>query len=314
MHYLAQLMLTLAQGAAKLPQERVRRHGLWVLGQMHPDGGFPGRQGPSDLYYTSFALRVLALCGMLDQEVANQVEGFLRTQMQQRVSVVDFFSFVFSALLLQELCGCKLLESGEPGWLGRVEAQLEELRRPLGGYASGPLAPHASTYHTFLVLVCREGLGLKEPQPHRVSQFLLSQQRPDGGFVDLAVMNRSGTNPTAAAVEALRLLGALSPEVAQKAAQFLLQRQCPEGGLAANTRVGLADTLSTFTGLWALYHLGHLGQVDHTAVQEYLRQVELPTGGFLAAVVDEQADVEYTFYGLGIGALMQLVANRPEES
>ena len=41
------------------------------------DGGFAGRQGLSDLYYTSFALRTLAILGELHGSVAERAAGFL---------------------------------------------------------------------------------------------------------------------------------------------------------------------------------------------------------------------------------------------
>ena len=37
--------------------------------------------------------------------------------------------------------------------------------------------------------------------------FLKSRRREDGGFVEIAPMRRSGTNPTAAAVGLFQLLG-----------------------------------------------------------------------------------------------------------
>ncbi len=305
MNYLEHLMLTLAGGLARCEPELLRRHGHWALGQMQPDGGFAGRQGASDLYYTSFGLRLLALCRMLEEEQAGRVQRFLLQKMQERVGLVDFFSFIFSAVLLKEVCGSGPLDGADPGWVQRVEVELEQLRRSEGGYAASDQAALPSTYHTFLVLLCRQAIGAQEPEPEKVVRFLLSQQREDGGFVDQRVMFRSGVNPTAAAVESLRMLEALPPQVAQRAAEFLAARQTDEGGLAANTRIAIADTLSTFTGLWTLAQLEALDRVDLGAVASYLQEVQLPGGGFLAAVIDQQADVEYTFYGLGTLALLK---------
>ncbi len=304
MNYLEQLMLTLAGGLARCEPDRLRRHGHWTLGQMNADGGFSGREGPSDLYYTGFGLRTLALCRMLSEETAARVERFLLQKMQDRVGLVDFFSFIFSAMLLKGACGSGPLDQADSGWVERVEQELEQLRRPEGGYAASDQSALASTYHTFLVLLCRQAIGSREPQPQQVVRFLLSQQREDGGFVDQRVMFRSGVNPTAAAVESLRILEALEQPVAEGAAAFLAARQTLEGGLAANTRIAIADTLSTFTGLWTLAQLDALDRVDLDQVASYLREIELPAGGFLAAVIDQQADVEYTFYALGTLALL----------
>ena len=46
--------------------------------EQNPDGGFPGREGGSDLYYTGFALRSLAVLQALTPEVCSGRPRFLR--------------------------------------------------------------------------------------------------------------------------------------------------------------------------------------------------------------------------------------------
>src|SRR5438132_1573643 len=77
---------------------------------------------------------------------------------------------------------------------------LERTRRPDGGYAKSAEGQASSLYHTFLVVVCLEVLGLPIIAPERLIDFVRSRRRDDGGFVEMSPMKRSGTNPTAAAV------------------------------------------------------------------------------------------------------------------
>jgi geranylgeranyl transferase type-2 subunit beta len=124
--------------------------------------------------------------------------------------------------------------------------------------------------------------------------------------VELALLSHSGTNPTAAAVAALRILGALDEQTRARAAAFLARLQTPAGGWRANTQIPWPDLLSTFTGLVALRDLEDHKDVNLAAARGFVAALETPLGGFLAAPVDDTVDVEYTFYGLGTLAILNL--------
>ena len=63
--YLERLHLRLAAGVASLPAERVAAASKFFIASQRSDGGFAGREGESDLCYTAFALRGLAIGGAL---------------------------------------------------------------------------------------------------------------------------------------------------------------------------------------------------------------------------------------------------------
>ena len=136
-----------------------------------------------------------------------------------------------------------------------------------------------------------------------VGRFVRARRREDGGFVEIAQMRRSGTNPTAAAVGVLQILNALGEDVKPGVRGLLARLQSSEGGLLANSRVPLADLLSTFTGLWTLEQLGASERIDKDGVRRFVAGLADPDGGFRAGLWDERTDVEYTFYGLGALAL-----------
>lgn len=303
--YLQRLVEQLTEGLARLPAERRARHVAYLRAAQAADGGYSGREGGSDLYYTAFGLRGLAVLGALDQEVCAKAAPFLRHSLTQQTSVVDFFSLLYACLLVQVGGGPDVLADSPADWPDRVAGMLETFRTTDGGYAKAAGSASGSTYHTFLVALCYQLLGRPVPRPEAVRAFIHARRREDGGFVEIAPMKRSGTNPTAAAVGVLQLLDSLSEDLAAAVAGFLAQMPNEEGGCRANARAPLADLLSTFTGLWTLAQVGVLDRVDLTAARTYVDALEMQSGGFRGGLWDDRSDVEYTFYGLGTLALME---------
>ncbi|MDY3555184.1 prenyltransferase/squalene oxidase repeat-containing protein [Gemmata sp. JC717] len=305
--YLVRLTTRLLEGVERLPAEQRARNVHYLLSAQNPDGGFSGREGGSDLYYTGFALRSLAVLQALNPEVCGNAAHFLRTKMTGTAGVVDFFSLVVSCYLVPLGGGPDVLADAPPDWRDRVAATLETFRGPDGGYGKTPAALYGSTYTSFLVTLCLQLLGRPSPDPDKLAAFVRSRRRSDGGYVEISAMKRSGTNPTAAGVGVLQILGALDEGAKAETATFLAALVSPfEGGLRANDRIPAADLLSTFTGGWTLDQLGHADKLDWEAVQRYAEECERPIGGFRGGLWDEHTDVEYTFYGLGTLALAAL--------
>lgn len=302
--YLQDLTLRLAAGVGRLPEETRRRHATYLLQRQAADGGFSGREGGSDLYYTGFALRSLAMLGELHGEPARQAASFVRTKLGGQAAIIDFLSLLYSAMLLESAAGEDVFTGAAPDWRSRVAAEIERFRRDDGGYAMSHEGFSSSTYYTFLVLLCQQVIERPPVEPERIIRFVASRRRDDGGFVELGPMKRSGTNPTAAAIGTLKILDAIDEETRADAIDFLAERQTDEGGLAANTRIPFADVLSSFTGTLTLIDLNGLDAIDVRAVQRFVGSLEAEQGGFLAHALDQVVDVEYAFYGLGTRALL----------
>jgi geranylgeranyl transferase type-2 subunit beta len=306
--YLTRLTNRLLEGVERLPAEVRERNTAYLLESQNADGGFSGREGGSDLYYTGFALRSLALLQALNPEVCGKAASYLRTRMSGSASVVDFFSLVVSCYLVPIGGGPDVLADAASNWRDRVARTLESFRTPDGGYGKSPGSPHGSTYTSFLVTLCLQLLDRPIPEPDKLGAFVRSRRRSDGGYVEISAMKRSGTNPTAAGIGILSILGALDDEAIVGTADFLAALPSPyEGGLRANDRIPAADLLSTFTGSWTLDQLGAADKLDWNAVRCYAEECERPIGGFRGGLWDEDTDVEYTFYGLGTLALAALL-------
>lgn len=303
--YLPDLTLRLAQGVSQLPEEFRARQTKYLLAAQKGDGGFGGREGPSDLYYTGFALRSLSILGELYGDVASRAASFLTSRMGGQEAIVDFLSLVYGGMLIENAAGINIFANSVPTWRDAVAKALEDLRREDGGYAKGSTGAASSTYHTFLVLLCLQLIERTSPEPEKLIRFLKSQQHPEGGFLEIRAGKRAGTNPTAAAIGSLKILDALDEETRLDTIDFLLDMVTDEGGLRANTRIPIADLLSTFTGVLTLQDLNGTESLPLKNVRMFVSSLARDEGGFHAATWDNAHDVEYSFYGLGCAALLE---------
>lgn len=309
MSYLTDLTLRLAAGAALIDPEIRQAHGSWLLRQQRPDGGFAGREGESDPYYTAFALRGLLIVDGIDQEVAQRAAGFFREHFSDDLGIVDLVSLVMGASILELTHGIQPL-ADVPDLQPRVLAKLESLRSSDGGYAKTVGGVAGSTYQTFLNLLCYELLEAQPPDPEAILRFLNQQRVIDGGFREIRVAKRAGVNPTAAGIGALKSLGQLDPSVEEATIDFLADMRTDEGGLAANDRIALADLLSSCTGMVTMADLEAVDQLHLPGLRRYALSMQRldggrPAGGFHGFAFDQEVDVEYTFYGLALLALCE---------
>jgi len=309
--YLFRLDERLALGMSRLDSARRERHRLFLLSQQNDDGGFGGRGLPpedstslpegreSDLYYTAFGIRALSALRAFQPEDARRVSQYLLQSRQRQASVIDVVSWLYSALMVQATSGIDVLADADPNWPKQLAAILEGFRTADGGYAKTREGAIGSTYHSFLVALCFELIGQILPSPDLLVKFIYDRQRDDGGFVEIAPMKRSGTNPTAAAVAVLTLHSTIGKNLREDVLAFLKDVRSDEGGFQANSRIPFADTLSTFTGYLTCLDLDERMMISPQRVEQFILSLEQPQGGFRAATWDHATDVEYTFYALG---------------
>lgn len=304
--YLQQLTIRLGTGVEHLPEEFRERQTRYLLKAMNADGGFGGREGGSDLYYTGFGLRSLAILGELYGDTAEKAADFLRRQAASHTTVIDLLSLIYGAKLVEAASGKDVFAEMSADWQGNVAGFLNQLRRDDGGFAKSPEGFASSTYHTFLVVLCLELLEYPVEKPERIVEFLISRRDEDeGGFREIKASKRAGTNPTAAAIGTLKILDALDEESVEGTIDLIAEMQSDDGGIRANSRIPLSDLLSSFTGLLTLADLGATDEIDLPGLSQFVHDLEcIPDGGFQAVSLDPASDVEYTFYGIGTRALI----------
>jgi geranylgeranyl transferase type-2 subunit beta len=311
--YLERLTLRLIQGASRLDSAFRDRHRDYFLAAQRPDGGFAGREGTSDLYYTGFALRGLATLAELQPPASTRAASFLRSRVSGKETAVDLLSLIYGASLLERMAGEEPLARLPEGWKRSLAEFLEIYRKPDGGYAKTPQGAASSVYHSFLTLLCLEAIEVAPRESERLIEFLKSHEDAEGGYHEIRVSKRPGVNPTAAAVASLRMLGAFDEEARERTLDYLVETQSDDGGFTANTRIPFADLLSTFTALVTLVDLDAAEEVDLVGAKRFARSLEIETGGFRGAALDPGHDVEYAFYGVGAFSLLAYLEIPREE-
>jgi len=306
--FLLRLTKRLTSELRRLDPERAARHVNFTLRFQQADGGFAGREGGSDLYYTSFAVRTLALLDALDHSRCQNIATYLKNAAAARrdYSLIDLVSWLYSVITVQLIGNLAPFAGDTESFADEVTASLETFRRPDGGYAKTNEGGVGSSYHTFLAALCYELLGRPLPDVAGIERFVLSRRRDDGGFVEIGQMKRSGANPTAAAAALLKRFGSIDDQTRRGIETFLTNLRGDEGGFRANTQIPFCDLLSTFTGLLTAHELGFAERIDAESCLRYVSQLELGEGGFRGGAWDDGADPEYTFYGLGSLALLGL--------
>jgi geranylgeranyl transferase type-2 subunit beta len=304
--YLDMLDEMLRAGLQGLSAAFVDAQTAFVAGCQQADGGFRGRQGGSDLYYTDFALRSLALLAP-GHAAIDRAASCLDRRTPSASSVVECFSLLSIRRTLEGRATGNVKDSPRPplGELAAVKEQLCQHLLPQGGVARFDGEGRASAYHTFLGDLCFQMLGEVLPAATGAVRAIEALQRPDGGYAELDGQAAPQTSATAAAVAFLMMHDALAVENTAQTVRFLAQMQSGDGGLKPHAAAGGADLLSTFTGLATLAALDGLHAIDTAGIADFLRNSAHPRGGFLACAGDDAADVEYTYYGTGVVALLR---------
>jgi geranylgeranyl transferase type-2 subunit beta len=317
-HYLSALTARLAAGITLLPKTFRSRHAAYLLAAQRTDGGFAGRQGGSDIYYTMFALRSAELMGLADEGLWRGAAQYARSLSAPPRDMIECFCLLYIRRLIgkpDEPCEGSFSPSqgcdAPPRHTAPTRAAIMEVvarsRAADGGYARFP-GGEATVYHTFLAALCAELTDADFSGAHEAAAFVRSRRCADGGYADSAMDGGEGaTNPTAAAL-ALLALFATADKPAETAFGFLASVQRPEGGFAACAAAPEPDLLSTFTASVVLAGIGALDRVKLAPIARFAHTLQASGGGFRGCAGDDAPDVEYTYYGLGTLALLAQAA------
>lgn len=257
----------------------------FLLGRIREDGGFRGRSGASDLYYTVFALEGLLALGA--EAPTDRVAAFLRG-----FGAGESLDLVHLACLIR--CWADL--PGRPPAAPEAMADLiESFRSADGGYAPSRRSPRGSVYACFLAVGAYQDLQRPPPDPGGVIRCIDSLQTRDGVYSNDRAVEFGSTPATAAAATALRHLG---QSVRPAVADWLLGRCDPGGGFVAMPLAPLPDLLSTAVALHALAGMGTSLDAVRPACVEHVQGLRAAEGGFYGSRADDVLDCEYTYYAL----------------
>ncbi|MEI6914811.1 MAG: prenyltransferase/squalene oxidase repeat-containing protein [Armatimonadota bacterium] len=305
--YLDALDKLLLLGISQISPEFARRQADFTLGKQLQDGGFSGRLGGADLYYTDFGIRIIRLLSP-ETDTLLSTARWIADRHSDAKNVLDCFSLLNSARLLNDIGFNLPTEKASP--IARLHAQ----RVAQGAYGR-PGSNATSSYNTFIASLCFEMLETDFPDVPYALAAIRGLKRPDGGYSETSDQSLSQTNASVAAIAFLTMHNVSDPGDAESTADFLSRMQTGDGGLLAQPSAPEADLLSTFTGVLSLFGLNALNRLDLRAVAEFVGRLAHPQGGFRACLSDDEPDVEYTYYGVGTMALLRVyILSRQSES
>ena len=248
--YLDMLDELFRPGIARLSARFVEVQVRFVAGCQQPDGGFVGRQGRSDGYYTDFALRTLAWL-VPEHAAFDRAAGYVARLSWPPRDMVECFNILNARRLLARRAagtasGLRTVD-GSPG--GERAAQrrrrpstrcwryqwLYEHLLPRGGFARLTHDERVSAYHTFLgglcskcrESICRPATMRFAPSRPSVAPMEAMRSLPVNRFSD----QRHGGGRRISS-DARRLAAGASG----RRAQFLARMQSADGGLKASSR------------------------------------------------------------------------------
>jgi len=282
-------MLQVARlGPSVLGEDASRLVEKYICSQQNDDGGFRDRDGPSDLYYTSFAIDALTALqvGLPEASLSEYL-----TYETDNLSGLDFVHLCCLARSFSALENYRGDDCIQP-----VLKRIEEFRTPDGGYNQIASHPTGSTYACFLAWGAYSDHGRSIPNQETIASCLDTLTPAAGSWcndVDIPVPN---VPSTAAAVAVYRNL---QHPVTDTTTEWILScYHKPSGGFLPFPDAPLPDLLSTAVALHALDALqASLEPIRETCLN-FIDTLWSAEGGFHGNWTDDDLDIEYTYYGL----------------
>lgn len=271
----------------------------FVRSTQQADGGFAGRDGTSDIYYTGFALDALRA---LDCDPgAGDVAAYLRrTERTADHDLAHRVSWLRSAVRVEGPDAIRRrLRDG-------VLTDIEEFRSSDGGYALAKGRDRGSVYGCFLAAGAYAEVTTEPPGWERALAMVTQRRTTDGAYANEPGVEVGSSLATAAAVS---MIAAAARPPDERVRTWLNERRTPEGGFEAVPGLGRADLLSTACVAYALAVSG-APAVDAASLAAYCESLWHDNGGFGGHAMDGGDDCEYTFYALlTLGAIQTSVVS-----
>ncbi len=286
------LVQTASNTAELLTEEALDQITRFIEKAQCRDGGFAGRDGTSDIYYTMFGLYTLLAFNRKPQ-YTGKLMCYIRT-CRSSLSL----DFVHLNSLMRCLTSLHELGLNEDFPEPELLQQLEAFRSGDGGYSHlAKSASDGTAYAGYLAAQAYCDMERPMPQPSFLKNSLVKLQAPTGGY-----RNETGStdgNVTATASAILLHLYSGAEEKAVPACEWLLKQAAPGGGFCATSHAPFPDLLSTATALYALKS-AKIAVPNSVSKQtlDFVTDCWHENGGFCGTRADSIPDLEYTFYAL----------------
>lgn len=261
----------------------------FITKQLNPDGGFKGRGGQSDLYYTVFGIE--SLLGLGDLIPKERITNYL-------LEFGDGCSLDLVHLSCLARCWADISNAQNMQLTSAIARNIEEHRCSDGGYNVSMGAAHGSAYGCFLALSAHQDLNIRLQNAGAMVDCIRLLRLPDGSYSNDTSVPIGSVPATAAA---LAVLHYLNEPVDNLSVDWLLSQNHPKGGFAVIPLLrddAAPDLLSTATALHTLALVGiSTGSIKQKCL-DFVNSLWNPEGGFRGNRTDDTLDCEYTYYGL----------------
>jgi len=281
----------------------------FVAERQQPDGGFRGRQGGSDAYYSDFALRCLTLLAP-DHPAWEHVKDYVALQSPAPRTVVECFSILNMCRMLlkkgtgsepedacaaenggrevpvplfQQAAGSELGATGSASATG-VMGGLSTRRKGTGSEPEGASAAEDS---------CREVPVPFLQQPAILTKHLL----PTGGLSRSPGDRCVSAYQTFLGALSFSLLGIPMPNV-DATIQAIRSLQRRDGGFAERNDQAESQTNATAAAVAFLTMHDAIASEETNAIVSFLAAMQSADGGLQAHAAAFQGDLLSTFTGL----------------
>jgi len=280
-------MLQVARLAPTVLGEAVELVDQFVSGSQNEDGGFPDRDGNSDLYYTVFAID--ALTALQHELPEDRIITYLK-------SFEDGEGLDFIHLCCLARCWSAMsTDAIDPQVLDQLLERIEAFRTPEGGYDQVEDSKHGTAYGCLLAYGSYADHKREPVNPDGLRQCLTDLKSPTGGWQNDTIFPIASSLATGAAISLCRNLHHPIPD---DTGPWLLQCFHPQGGFLPFPDAPMPDLLSTAVTLHALDGV----QMPLVKIQEpcldFVDTLWTAEGGFHGTWEDDILDLEYTYYGL----------------
>ncbi len=242
----------------------------WLETRWNADGGFQNRAGGSDLYYTDFGARCLALLGA-EKRSYKRVADYLATLTTAPVTVVEWFNLL-------------------------------NIRRILTRYGDVPVTfetPHGisinkNPYELFLNALC---LGMTGENPQASDRFIFE------------IKDIPQTSLLAAWAGYLLIVEPDKRDTIEMCLDTITAFRHTDGGYLAHQGAPQSDLLSTYSAFLTFGITNRIRMQELSETARFVKSCASPAAGFSSNPCDPETDVEYTYYGLGLIGLIRSISD-----
>ncbi len=297
----------------------------FVQNRINHDGGFQGRTGQSDLYYTAFGIDLLHATAPIHHSpftIHDPLPSYLlRFGSGDNLGFMDLVSLARARSRLMP-------DQTPPQWRQSITNHITRFRTANGGYANQSGSSVSSSTATYMARIAFESLGTDPDDPASLCASLATLATPDGAFSNLLGMPAGNTPSTAASLILLNHYASIPPSPLTShpsqptihtppppSPSWLLDQLDDSGGFLAFPGAPIPDLLATGTALFALACLAGteppLPPELIAACQSFITGRRGPSGGYTGHAFDTVEDVEYTYYALLALGSLHVLASPP---